>query len=1427
MQRQLRTGGTASWWATRCWLRELVTLVTLLAYVTTATAGPVIMSGDDFAQHGSRNAQGAPQGGWLYMQKALQNLHTQVTRPGNTGRIAALGSTASTAGSGNAGAAIGAAAAAANMPVDYYFNANSPTQPDDLSDFFQQLEDGVINPAIIWLAGADDQVANDLNPSESAVLTANAQKLADFVNSGGGLMAHGHGPVAYGWLTTLMPGLQEMSAEGEEFCQSIGARLTQAGQLAFPGLSDSDIGGEDKPCHGHFTGDLGHLQVLALDGDDRIFILGGANTLLTGQISLAPLSATRPLDTTHTVTASVTAKTAPFGPVANVAVTFSVVGGPNIGKTATMTTNATGQAAFTYTGDQGVGTDSIRASFVDGSTPRLSNLVTVTWNVLCDTNNDHMVDTTDINALFAAIGTSVSAGDVRDAVADGLLTVNDVRTCVLRCPKPQCADNAAPVADAGLDQDVTLGPPVTLDGSGSSDPNPVDTLSFAWGFAERPAGSTATFVDPTVVQPHFTPDLPGTYVAQLIVTDGAVNSAPDTVQIVAVPPIVAAPNVVQLPQADAQQAIETAGLRLGTITLDSSETIPAGSVLSQTPTGGTNAPGGSPVDLVVSSGRPPVTVPDVTGLPQAAAAAELTAAGLTTGELTLASSTTIPAGYVISQHPHEGDSVPGGTAVDLVISSGGPHVTVPDVRGQTQPAAQSAIEAAGLLLGSITQASSATVPAGQVITQTPAAGSSVPAGSVVSLVVSLGTLPGGDLSRPTVQLSVTPPATAVGDTVTLTVSASDGEGVTSTTLRVNGTVVPLDVNGHAAFSSPTPGVFTAVATAQDTAGNEGRADAEFRFQTTGDSTQPTVSITAPADGAELTLPTPITGSVSDDGMLVRYLVQAARAGKNEFFTVASGSGPVTNGVLGTLDPTLLVNGVYELRVSVEDASGNVATLSRAVEVDGQAKVGNFSLSFDDLTIPVAGIPITLTRTYDSRNKSNGDFGVGWTLAIKDLDVLESGILGSQWEQVETPGLFPKYTLQPKRPRFVTVRFPDGRLDTFTLKVTPSTQTLIPIEFPTASFTPAPGTTSTLVSLDPNNLIVNPPQPGTVTLLSPNFATYDPARYQLTDKEGMVYVLNQNSGLEKLTDLNGNTITFTANGILHSAGPSVTFTRDAQNRITTITDPMGHTLEYAYDFYGDLAAVTDQEAYTTQFRYNATHGLLDIVDPRGVKVVRNEYDNDGRLRLVKDANNQTTDLTHDLPAHREVVTDRLGHSTTYEYDARGNVTKVTDPLGQQATFTYDSRDNPLTETRPSLPPTVSTYDTRNNVLTRTTPEGRQTTFTYNTRNQVLTSTDAVGRVTTRHYDTKGNLTSVQAPLNRATTFTPDTQGNITSITDAENRTVHFTYDSAGRLTKTTFPDGTTEESGLHATLNRARGNWSSSLFFPCVMPGERNGDAPVA
>jgi hypothetical protein len=91
-------------------------------------------------------------------------------------------------------------------------------------------------------------------------------------------------------------------------------------------------------------------------------------------------------------------------------------------------------------------------------------------------------------------------------------------------------ENSSPIADAGPDQTAQINDLITLDGSGSFDADG-DSLSFLWSLIAVPDGSSAMLSDPAIVNPTFDVDVAGTYVAQLIVNDGMVDSAPDTVTI--------------------------------------------------------------------------------------------------------------------------------------------------------------------------------------------------------------------------------------------------------------------------------------------------------------------------------------------------------------------------------------------------------------------------------------------------------------------------------------------------------------------------------------------------------------------------------------------------------------------------------------------------------------------------------------------------------------------------------------------------------------------------------------------------------------------------------------------------------------------------------------------------------------------------------
>ncbi|MHC4476739.1 MAG: PASTA domain-containing protein, partial [Planctomycetota bacterium] len=197
-----------------------------------------------------------------------------------------------------------------------------------------------------------------------------------------------------------------------------------------------------------------------------------------------------------------------------------------------------------------------------------------------------------------------------------------------------------------------------------------------------------------------------------------------------------APDVVGMTEADANSAIATAALTLGSVTYDYNDTVAVDLVVSQSPTAGTAVPVGSAVDLIISLGQP--TVPDVAGMTEADANSAITAVdNLTVGNVMYDYNDTVAAGLVLTQSPTAGTTVSVGSAVDLVVSLGQP--TVPDVAGMTEADANTAITAVdNLTVGNVTYDYNDTVAAGLVLTQSPTAGTTVSVGSAVDLVVSLG-----------------------------------------------------------------------------------------------------------------------------------------------------------------------------------------------------------------------------------------------------------------------------------------------------------------------------------------------------------------------------------------------------------------------------------------------------------------------------------------------------------------------------------------------------------------------------------------------------------------------------------------------------------------------------------------------------------------
>lgn len=622
------------------------------------------------------------------------------------------------------------------------------------------------------------------------------------------------------------------------------------------------------------------------------------------------------------------------------------------------------------------------------------------------------------------------------------------------------------------------------------------------------------------------------------------------------------------------------------------------------------------------------------------------------------------------------------------------------------------------------------------------------------------------------------------------VSATDDVGVAALSLTMDGQPVPLDNQGVAVIPFPATGrISTFVATAVDRSGNVSTASNTVRFYNSAEvSTYPQVAIHSPADAGVVTGFTDVVGTVADDNLREwRLLVRREDGTDDDFVEIARGTTTIDNDVLGRFDPTLLKNDSYVLRLVAVDNTGFEAFTDTHIGVSGHFKLGNFSVSFSDFTVPVAGIPITVTRTYDTLTASEQrDLGYGWRLEFRNTD-LRTSLPKTGLEQ---SGIFSAFRAGTK----VYVTLPGGQREGFTF--TPDVRVLPgfggSLVVATPRFTPDPGVRDTL-SVRGGTFLVN----DAGELIGSSGQPYNPTAedfgggYTLTTRDGTAYRIDGLTGLLlSATDLNGNTVSFSDAGVTSSTGVGITFQRDAQGRIVAAKDPAGNSVRYTYNAAGELATVTDRLGNTTRYTYLATpaHYLDQVIDPLGRTGVRVDYESNGRFGSL--ANGQNTPTTFDFNTDIETVvsTDGLGNLTTIAYDNRGNVVARTDALGHTTTMAYDASNQLIALTNPLGQTQHFTWDAAGNMVTSTDALGHTTRWTYDSAGRVLTMTDPLGNTETNAYDDRGNLVKSVDAAGGVTTALYDTAGNRTAITDALGNTTLYGYSNAGFLTSFVKPNG---------------------------------------
>ncbi len=539
-----------------------------------------------------------------------------------------------------------------------------------------------------------------------------------------------------------------------------------------------------------------------------------------------------------------------------------------------------------------------------------------------------------------------------------------------------------------------------------------------------------------------------------------------------------------------------------------------------------------------------------------------------------------------------------------------------------------------------------------------------------------------------------------------------------------------------------------------------------------------VSIIAPTTGAEYLVPTNIllqATAACTSGSVTQLL----------FYTGTTLIGAASNLVSGgfSYEWRSVPEGNHSLTaVAKTDDPNNFSLASDAVAitVNWPTNVGQVAFALTDLQIPVAGFPVSVSRVYDTRYGSSGSFGnnakIDW-----EIPKIEAGSLTEGWEGFTSI----QYCVRENSSHLVTVSLSNSEKYYFTPRVlfNSTSQQCINAANPLGYYGiyvnvvfDAAGGQGALAVNSPNNLGLTPtgydPGDGCLgTWFGPlKLATFEeddfeicgayasdwqpsPADFTFTAPDGTQYTFGADGTLASKTDRNGNSVSYGYSGISHSTGKQVTFTRDGNNRITEVYDPIAintsgsPALKYDYDDIGNLTnvarlierspAVYENTVYAYTNTSYPSH-LTSITDARGIVSARYQYDTSGRLSKQFDALSRFTSYTYDLVNHRQIVTDRLTNSTVQTFTDSGQVASVQDPNNGVTSYTYDERGRKVSETNPLGKTTYFAYDADDNLTGQTNEVGASTSETFDDFGQVLVSIDARGFGSTNAYDANGNL-----------------------------------------------------------------------------------------
>ena len=320
-----------------------------------------------------------------------------------------------------------------------------------------------------------------------------------------------------------------------------------------------------------------------------------------------------------------------------------------------------------------------------------------------------------------------------------------------------------------------------------------------------------------------------------------------------------------------------------------------------------------------------------------------------------------------------------------------------------------------------------------------------------------------------------------------------------------------------------------------------------------------------------------------------------------------------------------------------------------------------------------------------------------------------------------------------------------------------------------------------------------------------------------------YTIDSSGTKTKVTPPSGNYVwhyydlAYNLTQVIDGEGHQAQFGSDSQGRLSRSVDKNKAERQIIYGADGNPSLVQEGTEAMAQFAFNAQNRPTSITDPLNHTTTFG-YDANGNFIDAWNANGNHMTVTVGPNGLPGAISDFLDRKWTYSYYGNGLPQTITDPTGAQTGFTFDAAGR-VTQLQLPIPGVAvqTTYDDAGNVVTRTDPLGNVTSFTYDDNGDLTRRTFMpTGAATTYAYDWAGRPTAITNALGGITTHTYDVDGNLLTSTDPDGVTLTRQYDKSNRLTALVDPLGHRvlygyDAAGNHTSISNELGNtWTTSF-----------------